>query len=106
MTKTLTGTQINSGTVCSLRDVEMYQKRYKVIQIGSNPAILEDGGRIESPLEKLTTNNPMQQKMPTLEFIDGGNNVDRISGSKAIFDFLEPAFPDCGSQLLPSNPEA
>jgi hypothetical protein len=33
MAKTLTGTQINSGTVWSLRDVEMYQKRYKVIQI-------------------------------------------------------------------------
>ena len=64
------------------------------------------GGRIESPSEKLTTNNPMQQRMPTLEFIDGGNNVDRISGSKAISDLLEPAFPDRGSQLLPSNPEA
>ena len=35
--KTLIGTQINSRTIWSLRDVEMYQKtakRYKVIQLG------------------------------------------------------------------------
>jgi hypothetical protein len=106
MAKSLTSTQINSGTVCSLQDVEMYKKRYKVIQIGSNPVILEDGGRIESPSEKLTTNNPMQQRMPTLELINGGNNVDRTSGSKAIFNLLGPAFLDRGNQLLPSNPEA
>ena len=35
--KNILGTQINSGTVRSLQDVEMYQKiskRYKVIQLG------------------------------------------------------------------------
>ena len=67
---------------------------------------LEDGGRIEAPLEKSTTNTPMRRRTPTLEFVDGGNDVVRISGSNAIFDFLESAFPDRGGRLLPPDPVA
>ena len=67
---------------------------------------LEDGGQIEVLLEKPTTNTPIQQRTPTLEFLDGGNDVVRISGSNTIFDFLESTFPDRGSQLLPPDPVA
>ena len=66
----------------------------------------EDGGRIEEPSEKSTTNTPMRRRTPTLEFVDGGNDVVRISGSNAIFEFLEYAFPDRGGRLLPPDPVA
>ena len=49
---------------------------------------LEDGGQIEVLSEKPTTNTPIEQRMPTLEFVDGGNDVVCISGSNTIFDFL------------------
>ena len=46
----------------------------------TNPS-LEDGGQIVVLSEKLTTNTPVQQRTPMLEFVDGGNDVIHISGS-------------------------
>ena len=36
-----------------------------------------------------TTNTPMRRRTTTLEFVNGGNDVVRVSGSNAIFEFLE-----------------
>lgn len=47
--------------------------------------------------------NPMKQ-VPTLEFVEGGKTVVRISQSLAIIEFLESAFADCGGRLLPLDP--
>ena len=46
---------------------------------------LEDGGQIEVLLEKPTTNTPIQQRTPALEFVDGGNDVVTMS-----FTYLDP----------------
>ena len=67
---------------------------------------LEDGGQIEVLSEKLSTNTPIQQRTPTLEFVDGSNDVFCISGSNTIFNFLESEFPDRGGLLLPPDPVA
>ena len=67
---------------------------------------LKDEARIEALLEKSMTNNPMQQRTPTLEIIKGDNDIVHISFWSGIFDLLESAFPDGGGWLLPPDPEA